>query len=169
MGYTYPQWVSVPVQAVPWYIPGTGTGVYVQFSSTAVLYVRYDFGFSQITKGTTHTSTLHFMQIKRMKSPSFNESKKNGWRVAIFGVTCMAVGCAVLFKGKAEVHQGIRAAANVIPKGEDWRGAPIGEGEDSPDSYHSYDHRPKGTDYWRMRWDSNPRNLSVRWFSRPVP
>lgn len=24
-------------------------------------------------------------------------------------------------------------------------------------------------DDWRMRWDSNPRNLSVRWFSRPVP
>ena len=25
------------------------------------------------------------------------------------------------------------------------------------------------TVYWRKRWDSNPRNLSVRWFSRPEP
>lgn len=30
-------------------------------------------------------------------------------------------------------------------------------------------HKSSFNDIWRMRWDSNPRNLSVRWFSRPVP
>lgn len=29
---------------------------------------------------------------------------------------------------------------------ENWRGAPVGDGEDTVDSYHSYDHRPDSND-----------------------
>ena len=37
-------------------------------------------------------------------------------------------------------------ASVVVSTEENWRGAPSGDGEDTLDSYHSYDHRPTGAD-----------------------
>ncbi|CAB9522444.1 Methyltransferase-like protein 24 [Seminavis robusta] len=76
------------------------------------------------------------------------ESRKNGWKVALFSSLCMFGGVVIFFRGETDVtnQQGVRVAAVTSTKHEDWRGAPIGDREDDPDSYHSYDHRPAGTD-----------------------
>ena len=93
-------------------------------------------------------------------------SKRNKGNTVKLVFICTMGGLALFLAGKqrSKVDRLVRsdpksAAATVVSSQtspavesapatgkEDWRGAPIGDGEDTIDSYHSYDHRPPGSD-----------------------
>jgi hypothetical protein len=63
----------------------------------------------------------------------------------IFRALFVIAGLAVLFTSRGDAdHSGLSVTAKEGK--EDWRRAPVGDGEDTPDSYHSSDHRPPGND-----------------------
>lgn len=84
-------------------------------------------------------------------------ARQNGTGVVAKGLSGVAVGAGLPLVALSPDRRKTRPAPRVSPdRGFDagWRFVPV-----KSMSYGS----------WRMRWDSNPRNLSVRWFSRPVP
>lgn len=108
-------------------------------------------------------------QVSRTKG-----TKKGPWKVVLLSAFSILGGGAVYWVGKqqTETAKSMRsvskpattvvevssrqissASAGVQSEAtkeqsakENWRDAPIGDGEDTPDSYHSYDHRPTGSD-----------------------
>lgn len=100
---------------------------------------------------------------------TLSKSKKNGFRLTLISV--FVFGAALFIFLQNEKSNGARLASaetkpaetpNIRSKSatrsiqENWRGAPVGDGEDTIDSYHSYDHRPPGND---------PRDVVLRQYT----
>ena len=102
------------------------------------------------------------------------QNKKTGFQISMISLICFGVTLFVLMenekknevplvrggsKSTSSSSMALSQSKNKIL--EDWRGAPVGDGEDTIDSYHSYDHRPPGHD---------PRDVLLKKYSiHPCP
>jgi len=79
-------------------------------------------------------------------------------KAAFFGMVCVGGVVALLWTGKQQgkAVQMVQARSQESLL-ENWRGAPVGDGEDTLDSYHSYDHRPPVS--WLQSRDSRDELL----------
>ena len=103
-------------------------------------------------RNNKHKPYLLFVPKKRMKWQ--RSPKKLAWKAALLGLA--VAGLVFILAGTGE-GESVREVRPTVPASgssstssssvvENWRMAPIGDGEDTVDSYHSYDHRPHGTD-----------------------
>jgi hypothetical protein len=84
---------------------------------------------------------IGFFFVRAPMGPAMNGDKKADSQASVQSQSAQP---SALRKPESR-GQGTQAK-EASPVLKDWRGAPVGDGEDTVDSYHSVDHRPPGSD-----------------------
>lgn len=93
-----------------------------------------------------------------MTIPAPKRNQRNSGKYAFLCLVSLAAAVALFSAGfqqgktarfvrtESKPSAVITVSFDATEENANWRGAPIGDGEDKVDSYHSYDHRPTGSD-----------------------